>query len=54
MLSRLFGTVALLVVLCFALPVIADAAAAAVPSLLSLLVLLAIVRLARPPSKRPW
>lgn len=53
MLSRLTGTVALLVVLCFALPVIADAASA-VPSLLSVLVLLAIVRLARPPSKRRW
>ena len=54
MLSRLTGTVALVVVLCFALPVIAEAALAAVPALLSVIVLLAFVRLARPPSRRRW
>ena len=58
MLSRLTGTVALLVVLCLTLPVIAEAALAAVPALLTLLlslvVLLSIVRLARRPSRRRW
>lgn len=54
MLSRLTGTVALLVVLCLTLPVIAKAAVAAVSPLLALLLLLAIVRLARPPSRRQW
>ena len=51
-LSRLTGTVAVLVALCLALPLIAEAAVAALSPLLALLVLLAIVRLARPPSRR--
>lgn len=52
MLSRLTGTVAVLVVLCLTLPVIGEAAVAAMSPLLALLVLVALVRLARPPSRR--
>lgn len=50
--SRLTGTVAGLLVLAVALPALAEFAQAAVPVLLSLLLLLGIVRLALPPSRR--
>ena len=50
--DRLTGTVIGLLAVCFALPVLVPLAQAAVPYLLSLLILLAIVRLARPP--RRW
>lgn len=54
MVAKLSGTVAGLLLLCVVLPTIADAVQAAVPALLSLLILLAIVRLALPPSRRRW
>lgn len=50
--SRLTGTVALLLALVIVLPAVAEAAQAAVPALFSLLVFLALVRLALPPGRR--
>ena len=50
--SRLTGTVAGLLVLVVALPTLAELAQPAVPVLAGLLVLLGIVRLALPPSRR--
>jgi len=50
--SRLTGTVAGLLVLVAALPTLAEHARPAVPVLASLLVLLGVVRLVLPPSRR--
>lgn len=50
--SRLAGTVIGLLAVCLGLPLIVPLAQAAVPWLLSMLILLALVRLARPPRRR--
>lgn len=50
--SRALGTVALLLVLALALPSLARAVQPAVPALLSLLIILAILRLVLPPPPR--
>jgi hypothetical protein len=50
--GRAFGTVAVLLVVCAALPQIASLAQAAVPALISLLVCLGLLRLALPPRPR--
>jgi len=50
--SRLAGTVVGLLLLCVALPVIAEAVQPLVGALLALLILLAIVRLAMPARRK--
>ncbi len=50
--SRFAATIVGLLVLCLALPTIAQLAQLAIPLLVSLLVLLAVVYLAMPPRKR--
>lgn len=52
--SRLTGTVLLLIAGAFLLPTITRAAWAAVPYLVGLLIVLAIVRMALPPRPRRW
>jgi hypothetical protein len=51
-LDRLIGTAVVLIVVALALPTVATFALAAVPSLMSLVVFLAIVRLAWPVPRR--
>jgi hypothetical protein len=50
--GRITGAVALVLVVCLALPVLASAGRAAAPVLVALLVLLGILQLAFPPSRR--
>jgi hypothetical protein len=49
--DRALGTVSLLLVVCLILPMLARFATGAVPVLISLLVLLALVRLLLPPDR---
>lgn len=50
--GRITGAVALVLVVCLTLPVLAAMAQAAVPVLVALLVVLGMVRLALPPTRR--